>query len=68
MPIKKEKIKRLYRSEKEKVFGGVCGGIAEYFKLDPVLIRAITILLLFLSCGAIILAYLVLWIIIPLKK
>ena len=33
-------MKRLYRSEKDKKLLGVCGGIAEYLELDPVLVRA----------------------------
>lgn len=33
--------KRLYRSQKNKVLAGVCGGIGEYFDVDPVLIRLV---------------------------
>ncbi len=33
--------KRLYRSEKNRVLAGVCGGVGEYFDVDPVLIRLI---------------------------
>ena len=40
-----EKQRRLYRSEKERLLGGVCGGLAEYFKTDPVLVRVIFVLL-----------------------
>lgn len=58
--------KRLYRSEDDRMIGGVCGGIAEYFDVDPVLIRAIAVILLFLGGGF--LAYLVLWIIVPIKS
>lgn len=32
--------KRLYRSEKDRKWAGVCGGIAEYFDIDPTLVRA----------------------------
>ena len=60
-----KKIKRLYRSKKEKVLGGVCGGIAEYFNIDPILIRLLWILALF-GAGFGILAYLIALIIIPL--
>ena len=56
--------KRLYRSRKDKIIGGVCGGIGEYFKIDPVIIRLLWILLIFAG-GSGILAYLVAWIIIP---
>ncbi|MBC7836802.1 PspC domain-containing protein [Acetobacteraceae bacterium] len=31
--------KRLYRSEKNKVFAGICGGLGEYFEIDPVPLR-----------------------------
>lgn len=64
MPRKKQEPKRLYRSKKDKILGGVCGGIGEYFNIDPVIIRLLWILLLFVG-GAGILAYLVAWIIIP---
>ncbi len=39
--------KRLYRSRKEKVLGGLCGGLGEYFSIDPVIVRIIALLLLF---------------------
>jgi phage shock protein C len=56
--------KRLYRSEKDRIIAGVCGGIAEYFDVDPVLIRVLTVILFFAGMFGF-LAYLVLWIIIP---
>jgi len=56
--------KRLYRSKTERMLGGVCGGIAEYFDTDPSLVRLIWILLAFVGGGGL-LAYLVAWIIIP---
>ncbi len=37
--------KKLYRSVKNKVLCGVCGGIGEYFHIDPVIIRLIWVLL-----------------------
>jgi phage shock protein PspC (stress-responsive transcriptional regulator) len=57
--------KRLYRDLDNKVLGGVCGGIAAYFNLDPVLVRIIFAVLPFLSFGAIIPVYIVLWIAVP---
>ena len=39
--------KRLYRSVKNKVICGVCGGIGEYFNVDPVIIRLIWVILMF---------------------
>ena len=46
------------------MIGGVCGGLAEYFDVDPTLVRLIAVLLIFTAGGGV-LAYLVLWIIIP---
>jgi len=56
--------KRLYRSGREKILGGVCGGIAEYFNVDPVLIRLLWVILS-LGWGTGIIAYIIAWIIIP---
>ena len=62
---KQDSYKRLYRSGNEQILGGVLGGIAEYLKVDPVIIRIIYVLLLFASFGFMVLAYIVAWIIIP---
>jgi phage shock protein PspC (stress-responsive transcriptional regulator) len=51
--------KRLHRSRTEKMIGGVCGGLAEYFGVDPTLIRVIWVLIT-LMAGAGILLYLIL--------
>ncbi|RME18851.1 MAG: PspC domain-containing protein, partial [Candidatus Zixiibacteriota bacterium] len=55
---------RLYRSRKEKMIGGVCGGLAEYFDVDPTLVRLIAVVLLFAS-GVGLLGYIIAWIIVP---
>lgn len=59
--------KKLYRSSYDKMLGGVCGGIAEYFDVDPTLIRLIVAFLIFMS-GFLpgIAFYLIAWAIIPL--
>ena len=57
--------KRLYRSGKDKLIGGVCGGLAEYFKIDPVLIRLVFVIGLFVSFGSMILAYFILCLVVP---
>lgn len=57
---------KLYRSKIQKVIGGVCGGLAEYFDVDPVFIRALFILLL-VAGGSGFLLYILLWILIPQK-
>ena len=56
--------KRLYRSREDRILGGVCGGIAEYFGLDPSLVRIVAVLLILVGGGAI-LAYIIAWILIP---
>jgi len=56
--------KKLYRSKKDRMIGGVCGGIAEYFDIDPVLVRIIAVLTIFAN-GIGIIAYIIAWIIIP---
>ncbi len=56
--------KRVYRSKKNKILAGVCGGIAEYFDVDPVLVRLLFVLLLFMGFVGIII-YLVAWLLIP---
>ena len=58
--------KKLFRSRKERVIGGVCGGIGNYFNLDPVLIRVVWAALFF-AAGAGLLAYILAWIIVPLE-
>jgi phage shock protein C len=59
------KVKRLYRSKKERILGGVCGGLAEYFEVDPTIVRLLMVLLLFTGSG--ILFYIIAWIIMPEK-
>ena len=59
-------MKRLIRSRKERMIAGVCGGLAEYFNMDPTLVRIIYVLVSILSIAFPgILVYIVLWLIIP---
>ena len=55
--------KRLYRSRDRKI-GGVCGGIAEYFNVDPTLIRLLWVIFA-LTYGSGLLAYFSCWAVIP---
>ena len=55
--------KKLYRSTTDSMIGGVCGGLAEYFDVDPVIVRLGAVL--FAIWGAGLIAYIVAWIIIP---
>lgn len=56
--------KRLYRSVQSRVISGVCGGIAEYLNIDPVIVRALWILFTFMG-GMGVLMYFIAMIIIP---
>lgn len=56
--------KHLYRSRTHRILGGVCGGLGEYFDIDPVLVRILTIMV-FMLPGVGILSYIIAWIIIP---
>jgi phage shock protein PspC (stress-responsive transcriptional regulator) len=54
--------KRLYRSDDDKLLGGVCGGIAEYFDIEPIFVRIVFLIGLFFSFGFIIIIYILFWI------
>lgn len=56
--------KRLYRSRKNAMLGGVCAGLAGYFGIDPTIVRLIFVLL-FLFGGHGLLIYLILWLVVP---
>lgn len=55
----------LYRHPSHQLIGGVCGGIAEYTRLDPSLVRVLWMVLTVGSAGAGFLAYLALWLLLP---
>jgi phage shock protein PspC (stress-responsive transcriptional regulator) len=55
---------RLYRSDAEKMLGGVCGGLGEYFRLDPLLVRIAFVALAMLD-GIGITLYILLWLFLP---
>ncbi len=59
--------KRLYRSRDDRLIFGVCGGIAKYFNIDPVIVRIIAVLLVFAS-GAGVIAYIIMAIVVPLES
>lgn len=59
-----ENANRLYRSNTDKVIGGVAGGLADYLSIDVVIIRVIFVLLALFGGGGV-LIYIILWIAIP---
>jgi phage shock protein C len=56
--------KKLYRSRKNSMIAGVCGGLGEYLNVDPTIMRLVAVLLVFAD-GIGLLAYIIAWIIIP---
>jgi len=69
LPINSEKTDskegQIYRSTKNKMLGGVCGGLAEHFNIDSSIIRLGYLLLTFASLGIGIVAYFVMFIVFP---
>lgn len=59
--------KKLYRVEQGRMLSGVCGGIAEYFNIDPTIVR-LALVVLFFAYGLGFLAYLIATIVIPNKS
>lgn len=56
--------KKLYRSKSNRFIAGVCGGLGDFFNIDPTWIRILFVLFLFAG-GAAFLAYLIMWLIVP---
>ena len=56
--------KRLYRSRTNKILTGVCGGLGDYFDIDPIWLRVGFLVTLFIS-GLGLLVYLIMWLIVP---
>ena len=64
--IDQEKPQRLTRTIQDKMLGGVCGGLAKYFKLDPTLGRLGYVFLSIISAAFPgLLIYIIMWIIVP---
>lgn len=59
-------MKHLYRSHANRVLGGICGGLGEYFGIDPVLVRLVWLLLILFG-GLGLILYPIAWLIIPLE-
>jgi len=59
-------MQRLYRSTKDRMLGGICGGIAEKFNWDPSLVRlGLVFLCLITGVIPLVLTYFVAWVIVP---
>jgi phage shock protein C len=61
--------KRLYRSTTQKMLGGVCGGLSEYFDMDPSLIRLIFVAVCLMTAVLpMTFFYLIAWIVVPIER
>ena len=58
--------KRLYRNKQDAKIAGICSGIGDYFKIDPIMIRLLFLVALFLGGGLIV--YIIGWLVIPIKE
>lgn len=56
--------RRLTRSSRNRVVAGVCGGLANYFGIDPAIIRVLFVVFAFIP-GPSVLVYIALWVILP---
>ena len=59
--------KKLYRSMTDKKIAGVCGGLGEYFNIDPVILRIAFVVALLMAGGGGLL-YLIMWLVVPEKR
>ena len=57
--------RRLYRSRRDSILGGVAGGVAEYVDVDPSIVRVVWAVLALITGGIFLLAYIVMWIVVP---
>jgi phage shock protein C len=60
-----DNVKKLYRSRKDRMLAGICGGLGEMFSIDPTLIRLIFALIALFTLGTAVVVYILGWIIIP---
>ena len=60
-------MRRIHRSATDKVIAGICGGLGEYFNIDPVILRVVWALSV-LALGVGLLLYLICWILIPVGR
>lgn len=63
-----DSIKRLYRSRSNRKIAGVCGGLGEYFNVDPTIVRLLFVLVVLFSVGFGVIVYILMWIIVVPEK
>jgi phage shock protein C len=61
-------MKKLYRSHKNKMIAGICGGVGEVYSIDPKLLRLVCVFILLVSgIFPLLITYLIAWVVIPLS-
>jgi phage shock protein C len=60
-----EAYKKLYRSRRERMLAGICGGLGEYFDIDPTLVRLLFVFGAIFSGSALFWIYLIMMIVVP---
>ena len=60
-----QKYKQLFRSRDDKMLAGVCGGLGEYFDIDPTIIRLLFVFGAFVTGSGLFWAYLIMMIVVP---
>lgn len=58
-------VRRLLRSRDDRMIAGVCGGLADYFGVDPTVVRVIAVIALIFGFPGAFLGYLIAWAIVP---
>jgi phage shock protein C len=67
MEIMSGEYKRLYRSRDDSMIAGVCGGLGEYFAIDPTVIRLASVVGAFMNPPGAVMTYLLMMIVVPLS-
>ena len=57
--------RRLYRSRRDSILGGVAAGVADYFDMDPSIVRVVWAVLALVTGGIFLVLYIVMWIVVP---
>ena len=57
--------RRLYRSRRDSMLGGVAGGVADYFDMDPSIVRVAWAVLALVTGGIFLVLYVVMWVVVP---
>ncbi|MGD8634610.1 MAG: PspC domain-containing protein [Anaerolineales bacterium] len=60
-----ENVKRLYRSRRDRMIAGVCGGLSDYFEIDPSIVRLLFVGGLLVGAPGVVPAYIVMALVVP---